>query len=307
MKRSLIVQGCVAFVASALFAIPLTNAQDTGGVLWDAEVDNLLGMVLVTDPAGMSNGADRSRIAVNGGTFGFGAQLGAPNRVADRFVVDGEGWVINCIRLCVYQTNTVNAALTAPTITGVDVNIWLGDPGTGTLITASPIIGPFTVSLANIFRTTNGDNANFQRHIQYVDIEVNPTIKLDPGTYHLDWALTGSLVSGPWQPPLTLAGGTGLVEGTAWQATAAGGGVFNPLLDATAGIRVAFPFIIKGKEQMGFILGDVNCDGVVNLLDVAPFVALLTSGGFSPKADINGDGAVTLLDVAGFVQILTGG
>lgn len=55
------------------------------------------------------------------------------------------------------------------------------------------------------------------------------------------------------------------------------------------------------------LLGDINCDGEVNLLDVAPFVDLITSGGFSPKADFDGDGEVTLLDVAPFVTALTSG
>ncbi len=55
------------------------------------------------------------------------------------------------------------------------------------------------------------------------------------------------------------------------------------------------------------MLGDVNCDGVVDLLDVAPFVDLVINGGFSTKADINMDGVVSLLDVAPFVDILTGG
>ena len=56
----------------------------------------------------------------------------------------------------------------------------------------------------------------------------------------------------------------------------------------------------------GVILGDINCDGSVNLLDVAPFVDLLTSGEFSPKADINDSGTVDLLDVAPFVDLLAG-
>ncbi len=55
------------------------------------------------------------------------------------------------------------------------------------------------------------------------------------------------------------------------------------------------------------LLGDVNCDGLVDLLDVGPFVDLVTSGGFSEKADINGDGLVNLLDVGPFVALLTGG
>ncbi len=60
------------------------------------------------------------------------------------------------------------------------------------------------------------------------------------------------------------------------------------------------------QDPPAFILGDVNRDGVVNLLDVQPFVALLTSGQFQLEADINGDGLVNLLDVNGFIDLLTG-
>ncbi len=55
------------------------------------------------------------------------------------------------------------------------------------------------------------------------------------------------------------------------------------------------------------LVGDINDDGVVSLLDVAPFVALISSGGFNPAADINCDGLVNLLDVAPFVELLSGG
>ena len=54
------------------------------------------------------------------------------------------------------------------------------------------------------------------------------------------------------------------------------------------------------------LLGDVNLDGVVNLLDVAPFVDLLTGGEFQFEADINQDGAVNLLDVGPFVELIAG-
>ena len=49
------------------------------------------------------------------------------------------------------------------------------------------------------------------------------------------------------------------------------------------------------------LLGDVNCDGAVNLVDVAPFVEAILIGEFSTKADINLDGIVNLLDVGPFV------
>lgn len=53
------------------------------------------------------------------------------------------------------------------------------------------------------------------------------------------------------------------------------------------------------------ILGDVNGDGVVNLLDVAPFVDAVSSGLYIPEADINQDGVINLLDVGPFVELLS--
>ena len=55
------------------------------------------------------------------------------------------------------------------------------------------------------------------------------------------------------------------------------------------------------------LLGDVNCDGAIDLLDVGPFIDLISSGQFSDKADINGDGVVNLLDVNPFIDLLAGG
>ena len=55
------------------------------------------------------------------------------------------------------------------------------------------------------------------------------------------------------------------------------------------------------------LLGDVNCDGEVNLLDVAPFVELIINGTFSEKADFDGNGSVDLLDVAPFVDAIATG
>ena len=58
--------------------------------------------------------------------------------------------------------------------------------------------------------------------------------------------------------------------------------------------------------ESDFLLGDINLDGVVDLLDVQPFVALIASGEFQIEGDINGDGVVDLLDVQGFIELLTG-
>lgn len=53
------------------------------------------------------------------------------------------------------------------------------------------------------------------------------------------------------------------------------------------------------------LLGDINLDGSVDLLDVSPFVSLLAIGEFLEHADINQDGEVDLLDVQPFVNLLS--
>ena len=55
------------------------------------------------------------------------------------------------------------------------------------------------------------------------------------------------------------------------------------------------------------LVGDVNQDGIADLLDVAPFVQRITSGEFQAEADANQDLQVNLIDVAPFVSILAGG
>ena len=57
----------------------------------------------------------------------------------------------------------------------------------------------------------------------------------------------------------------------------------------TAIMNLSGPIVLDGMLPEG-IVGDINCDGVINLLDVSPFIDQITSGTYSFKADINGDG-----------------
>ena len=52
------------------------------------------------------------------------------------------------------------------------------------------------------------------------------------------------------------------------------------------------------------LLGDVNLDGEVNLLDVSDFVDRISTGVFQAEADVNQDEQVNLLDVSPFVDLL---
>ena len=54
------------------------------------------------------------------------------------------------------------------------------------------------------------------------------------------------------------------------------------------------------------VLGDVNCDGEFNFLDIAPFIDALANETDNPKADINLDGAVNFSDVGPFIDLLSG-
>ena len=52
------------------------------------------------------------------------------------------------------------------------------------------------------------------------------------------------------------------------------------------------------------LLCDVNQDGLLNFLDIAPFIEILAANTFLPQADCNLDGAVNFLDIAPFIAIL---
>ena len=80
--------------------------------------------------------------------------------------------------------------------------------------------------------------------------------------------------------------------------------IFKAELDDSFGFLLNGAFAIHLSSS---ISGDINCDGAVDLLDVQPFVDLLSGGVFSGKADINGDGKLNLLDVGPFVELLNGG
>ena len=64
---------------------------------------------------------------------------------------------------------------------------------------------------------------------------------------------------------------------------------------------------VRGDLMNAGLPGDVNCDGAIDLLDVAPFIDAVSNNVLDPKADINGDGSDNLLDVAPFVALVAGG
>lgn len=60
--------------------------------------------------------------------------------------------------------------------------------------------------------------------------------------------------------------------------------------------------IYLGDDQP--LIGDLNGDGVVNILDVVSLVGFILNGGFDSSADVNGDGEINVLDVVSLVNLI---
>lgn len=90
------------------------------------------------------------------------------------------------------------------------------------------------------------------------------------------------------------------------------GPLLSPLQDGQFSVLLSddhaidYSRLIFEVASTSVLLGDVNQDGVVNFLDIAPFIDFLTNGNYLEEADCNLDGVVTFLDIAPFIAILSG-
>ena len=53
------------------------------------------------------------------------------------------------------------------------------------------------------------------------------------------------------------------------------------------------------------LIGDVNLDGMINFLDISPFIGVLSMTEFQAEADINEDGEVNFSDISPFIILLS--
>ena len=103
------------------------------------------------------------------------------------------------------------------------------------------------------------------------------------------------------------------VSTSGWYSPNETGGVFSQF-EGQIGLVRLYDDVLSGADvaasyndiMPATILGDVNGDGVVDGLDIQPFVDLLTGGGYQAEADINADAVVDGLDIQPFVDIITG-
>ncbi len=202
-------------------------------------------------------GADESLLqdaSLGMGTFGFGHQVSANNRVADDFTITNpNGWTIDQISFYAYQTGST----TTSTINAVNLRIWDGVPDGGGAV----IFGDGSTNLlvqsewSGIYRGLESGPGATNRPIMKNTIDLGG-LTLPAGTYWLDWQTDGTLGSGPWAPPITINGQS--TTGNGLQSLA--GGAFAAVTDVGG---QDFPFFIVGSETVENDLG--VCEAFVTI------------------------------------------
>ncbi len=157
------------------------------------------------------------------------------------------------------------------------LNVISGDLTIGNVFTsAAPANDNSTNAITHVGGDLLTDNADPLTHDQHDDIEIDMTGLADH----------------------TLAAGESAVIQIAFTGGTGSGGGHHLFID-----NVALRGTAAATE---FLLGDVNLDAAVNFLDIAPFITLLTNGGFQLEADCDESGSVNFLDIAPFIAILAG-
>jgi hypothetical protein len=248
MKKSLLVLAAFALAGSQAFA--QTVIFDNGPIF------DLAG--------GGAAGANASTLHDGLGTYGLGHAVSSGYRVADDIIVPpGESWSIDSLVFYGYQTGSGNTS----SITEVNLNIWSGDPSTGTVVFGDGVTNlMITSEWSGSYRTNDIGAASCpaasctDRPIMRNALIVGTV--LGPGTYWLDWQTGGSLASGPWAPPINLGAGI-TTTGNAKQYDPTGA-VWNDVTDGSLTTEtVGLPFLVVGTILTG--VNEINDNNNVSI------------------------------------------
>jgi hypothetical protein len=198
-----------------------------------------------------------------------------------------------------------------PNFTGTAKATWVFDISTASQLTEVSI----DMGAMGDFETAN------DRFDWSYQIDAGPRVPLFTSSVDEDGEATYVMANGtqiPLPDPLLINGEQLLTEKiapsglpTRTAAIAGSGSQLTLYFEAEAdGGSESYEFdniLILGESGGAVQLGDVNLDGVVNGLDVDPFVDVLLNGPYQIQADMNEDGVVNGLDVDPFVAAVVGG
>ena len=232
---------------------------------------------------------------------GSPANSGAPEgitraRLADDFVVGGNGWRPSAITLYGYQNNSG----TTSTITGVvGLRLWDGIPGAGGSVIAGPVTGIITQNaFTGVYRVRSDDQTSTSRPIMAVTINwpFSDVTTLAPGTYWLEYGLTGDTsLMGPWTPPTTAT------SGNARQLNLTNGepGTWSQRTDYGSGRSIELPFVICGNPVPAIS----SLSPATATAGGAAFTLIVNGSGFANGAVVRWNGADRLTTFVSDTQL----
>ncbi len=246
---------------------------------------------------------------------------------------DGTDWS-NVIGNGANQWSIDNSQMTGTTSEGayfgwtaMDVNSWIAEQGTqiGRSVFATPSHNTILVADPDAWddftsdASTPGFNSYVQRTFDLTDVDIS-TLRIEfdyefaaedsqRGTFEISfdggstWTLLLDFDSDVVPANTFFTGHAVFNAGDEFEATNDIMTMRFACIDSANDWWFAIDNVLLTVEAVP--IGDLNGDGSVDLLDVAPFVDALTNGDYVEAADINGDGQLDLLDVAPFVDLLT--
>ena len=209
---------CEWFYASCSHLAMVTNAvaapRPAGGVAlrWDypvitasaAEAPYAITMFdgYVTDPGAMSDGSDASWLKGYQATFGPNVNKATNSWVGFPVVLE-RPTTLSEIEVYAYQTGST----TTSTFTALYVRIYNGNPiEDGTVIWGDADANIMTATaFTGCYRGSDGATTGMTRPIMSITAS-GLDIQLEPGTYWVTYALTGTESSGPWAVPHAVPG-----------------------------------------------------------------------------------------------------
>ena len=229
-------------------------------------------------------------------TFG-GAQLTEIETSSDAsggshtgiFFLDGANGVGTIVVNTGSPTNANGAGIFIQALSGAES----GFETSGTLGNGQAVFGDLTGTLTGISQDAHITSMFIDQNVDFLDQTVTGLTEVSTfGGARLDQI--GSAVA-------QAANGTG----TGGDITV----TFNDLGPATefhSRSNASYASFAVEAGTVG-IIGDVNTDGIVNFLDIAPFIGVLSMiDVFQFEADTNQDGLVNFLDIAPFIGVLAG-
>ena len=209
---------CEWFYSSCSHLAMVTNAvaapRPTGGVAlrWDypaitasaAEAPYAITMFdgYVTDPGAMSDGSDASWLKNYQSSFGPSVNKTTNSWVGFPVVLE-RPTTLSEIEVYAYQTGST----TTSTFTALYVRIYNGNPiEDGTVIWGDADANIMTATaFTGCYRGSDGATTGMTRPIMSITAS-GLDIQLEPGTYWVTYALTGTESSGPWAVPHAVPG-----------------------------------------------------------------------------------------------------